>query len=102
MCQEHPLKEEMATQSSILTIPWTEKPGGLQSMGPQRVGCTVHVCKHTHTHTHTLPINVCIQKQYSTYFLGFFKIYINGIILYMYCYFILLFSDEKGISVNLL
>ena len=30
----------MATHSSILTweIPWTEKPGGLQSMGSQRVG----------------------------------------------------------------
>ena len=33
--QEDPLKEEMATHSSILAweIPWTEKPGGLQSMG---------------------------------------------------------------------
>ena len=32
--------EEMATQSSILAweIPWTEEPGGLQSMGSQRVG----------------------------------------------------------------
>ena len=32
--------EEMATRSSILTwkIPWTEKPGGLQSMELQRVG----------------------------------------------------------------
>ena len=30
-----PLKEEMATYSSILTweTPWTEEPGGLQSMG---------------------------------------------------------------------
>ena len=30
----------MATHSSILTwrIPWTEEPGGLQSMGSQRVG----------------------------------------------------------------
>ena len=38
--QEDPLEEEMATQSSILTwrIPWTEEPGGLQSMGSQRVG----------------------------------------------------------------
>ena len=33
--QEDPLKEEMATHSSIpaQTIPWTEEPGGLQSMG---------------------------------------------------------------------
>ena len=35
-----PLKEEMATHSSILAweIPWTEEPDGLQSMGLQRVG----------------------------------------------------------------
>ena len=32
---EDPLKKEMATYSSILAciIPWTEEPGGLQSMG---------------------------------------------------------------------
>ena len=36
---EDPLEEEMATLSSILVwkIPWTEEPGGLQSMGLQRV-----------------------------------------------------------------
>ena len=33
--QEDALEEEMATHSSILSwkIPWTEEPGGLQSMG---------------------------------------------------------------------
>ena len=33
--QEDPLEEEMATHSSILAcrVPWTEEPGGLQSMG---------------------------------------------------------------------
>ena len=38
--QEDPLEKEMATHASILTwkIPWTEEPGGPQSMGPQRVG----------------------------------------------------------------
>ena len=38
--QEDPLEKEIATHSSILAweIPWTEKPGGLQSMGSQRVG----------------------------------------------------------------
>ena len=38
--QEDPLEKEMATHSSILAwrIPWTEKPGGLQSTGSQRVG----------------------------------------------------------------
>ena len=36
----NPLEKEMATHSSILAwrIPWTEEPGGLQSMGSQRVG----------------------------------------------------------------
>ena len=34
------LKEGMATHSSVLAriIPWTEEPGGLQSMGSQRIG----------------------------------------------------------------
>ena len=37
--QEDPLDKEMATHSSTLAweIPWTEEPGGLQSMGSQRV-----------------------------------------------------------------
>ena len=37
--QEDPLEEGTETHSSILAwrIPWTEKPGGLQSMGSQRV-----------------------------------------------------------------
>ena len=41
------MKEEVATCSSTLTwrIPWTEEPGGLQSMGLQRVG---HDWAHTH------------------------------------------------------
>ena len=35
---EDPVEEEMATHSSILVweIPWTEEPGGLQSMGSQK------------------------------------------------------------------
>ena len=39
LCQDDPLEKEMATHSSILAwrIPWTEEPGGLQSMGSQRV-----------------------------------------------------------------
>ena len=37
--QEDPLVNEMAIHSSILAweIPWTEEPGGLLSMGSQRV-----------------------------------------------------------------
>ena len=36
---EDPLEEEMATHSSILArkMPWTEEPGGLQSIGLERV-----------------------------------------------------------------
>ena len=36
--RDNPLEKEMATYSSILAwrIPWTEEPGGLQSMGSQK------------------------------------------------------------------
>ena len=47
----------MTTHSSILAwgIPWTEEPGGLQSMGSQRVrhDWSDLVPAHTHTHTRT-------------------------------------------------
>ena len=48
---EDPLEESMATHFSILAwrIPWTEEPGGLQSMGSQRAGqgwATKHILKH--------------------------------------------------------
>ena len=38
--QEDPLEKGMAAHSSILAwkIPWTDEPGGSQSMGSQRVG----------------------------------------------------------------
>ena len=38
--QENLLEKEMATRTNILAwkIPWTEEPGGPQSMGSQRVG----------------------------------------------------------------
>ena len=46
-----PLEEGMATHSSILAwrIPWTKEPGGLQSMGSQRVR------RDSATNTHTSP-----------------------------------------------
>ena len=56
--REDPLEKEMATHSSILAweIPWTEEPGGLQSMGSQRgpgskESRLTHTLSHTHTHT---------------------------------------------------
>ena len=46
-----PEEEEMTTHAGILAwkILWTEKPGGLQSMGSQRVRHN----RVTHTHIHT-------------------------------------------------
>ena len=39
LCWQEPLQEEMATHSNILAweIPWTEEPGGLQTMGSQEL-----------------------------------------------------------------
>ena len=47
--REDPLEKGMTTHSSILAwrISWTEEPGGLQSMGSQRVEtteATLHAC----------------------------------------------------------
>ena len=46
---EDPLEEGMATHSSIPAwrIPWTEEPGGLQSMGPQESDTTEQLSTHT-------------------------------------------------------
>ena len=56
--QEEPLEEETATHSSILTwrIPWNEEPGGLQSMGLQRVGYDLVT-----NHYHQEPQNVTLS-----------------------------------------
>ena len=50
-----PLMKRMASYSSTLAweIPWIQEPGGLQSMGPQRIGHDSATSTHTHTHTHT-------------------------------------------------
>ena len=46
--QEDPLEKEMSTHSSTHAwkIPWMEKPGGLQSMGSQRVRSTERLHFH--------------------------------------------------------
>ena len=46
---EDPLEKEMATHSSVLAwgIIWTEKPGGLQSMGSQKVRHTEWLSVHS-------------------------------------------------------
>ena len=54
LVQEDPLEKEMETHSSIFAwrILWTEKPGGLQSVGLERVRfdwAQTHMPAHTHT-----------------------------------------------------
>ena len=54
--REEPLENEMATHSSILPwrIPWTEEPGGLQSLRWQKVRHDLATeCGYTHTHRST-------------------------------------------------
>ena len=52
-----PWSRQWQTHSSILAwrIPWTEEPGGLQSMGLSQTQLNNWTHTHTHTHTHTLP-----------------------------------------------
>ena len=58
--KEDPFEKGRATCSSILawSIPWTEEPGRLQSMGLPRTehnwATSAYTHTHTHTHTHTL------------------------------------------------
>ena len=55
----------MATYSSILAqrIPRTENPGGLQSLGLQRIGFNGVTNTHTHTYTHTyFPLEPATQS----------------------------------------
>ena len=73
--QEDPLEKEMATHSSIPAsrIPWTEEPGGLQSMGSQRV-------RHdwaTNAHGHLTSLNYLQKKWHSKKYLH--EIYMQNI-----------------------
>ena len=54
----------MATYSNIPAwrIPWTEEPGGPQSMGSQGVRHNWLTNTHTHTHTHTRLITIHLQN----------------------------------------
>ena len=61
---EDPLANGMATHSSILAwrIPWTEEPGGVQSMRSQRVR---HKWASTKTRTHTICLKaMCIHVHF--------------------------------------
>ena len=56
---EHPLEKEMATRCSILAweIPWTEGPGGLQSVGSQKSGTQLSNWRTTYLHR-----KICSRK----------------------------------------
>ena len=58
---EDPLEEDMATHSSVLAwrLPWTEEPGGLQSVGSQRVKHNWSDLAGTHALTHKL-VQACL------------------------------------------
>ena len=62
--QEDPLQKGMATHSSNLAwrIPWTEEPGGRQSMGSQRVGHDK--VTHTTSFPYFLPVNSKSGEQF--------------------------------------
>ena len=64
---EDPLKEDTATYSSILTwrIPWTEEPGGLQSMGSPRARQGRSDLAHTQVSVNHNSLDV-FRKQNST------------------------------------
>ena len=65
--QEDPLEKGMAIHCNILAwrIPQTKEPGGLQSMGSQRVSDTTEATEHTqHTHTHTHTHTQFLQRLY--------------------------------------
>ena len=63
LCQENPPEKKMATYSSILAckIPWTEGPGGLQTMGLHRVR---HDLVPEHTHRCQYRLTDCTKQMY--------------------------------------
>ena len=69
--QKDPLEKKMATYSSVLPLkmPWTEQPGGLQSMGSQRV-------RHNWAYMHSRGIYMRSEKSEQKLWNLFFKIII--------------------------
>ena len=70
------LEEEMATHSSILAwrIPWTEEPGGLQSMGSHRVG---HDWSDWANHTWIYEVRVSVLEELWVFILNHVKSMVN-------------------------
>ena len=64
--REDALEKEMATHTSILAweIPWTEKPGGLQSMGSQELDLTYRL---SHYHFLFISLNHTFSVSFSVW-----------------------------------
>ena len=88
--QEDPLEEKMATHSSILVwrIPWTEEPGGLPSMGSQRV----------RRDWHDLACSLCLMSTFGVQ-AEMYKIFIFKPVLLKMCtsFFFLLFPYMRNL-----
>ena len=84
----------MATQSSILTwrIPWTKQPGGLQSVGFQRVGHTDTPAVHKGSLFSTFLPAFVISWVFFFFFFGNSHSYRCEVI--FYCNFDLYFPDD--------
>ena len=76
---EDPLEKEMATHSSILAwrIPWTEEPGGLQSIASHRVS-TTEVTQHAHKGVWIQRIKYCLKLRPQFPHLLYHKIILSG------------------------
>ena len=103
---EDPLEKEMAAHSSILAwkIPWIEKPGRLQFMGPQRVG---HDSVTEHAKTKYMSLAYCIH--YGTYhnvrmhtggMINIYQIIVNIISYSYYILLYLLFFSSFNLSIS--
>ena len=70
---EDPIEKGMAIYSSLLAwrIPWTEEPGGLQSVGSQRVGCDW--ATNTTTTTTTVNLSMHILKFFFCFVICFYQ-----------------------------
>ena len=71
--QEDPLEEEMATHFTILAweIPWTEKPGGLQSTGSQRVQHDLAIKQQQRKCSKTLATVITMERNCGSFFYTF-------------------------------
>ena len=62
---EYPLENEMTTHSSLLAweIPWTEEPGGLQSMGHKESDRTQQLNNNKNSYTENIALYIsCIDQ----------------------------------------